>query len=511
MKRPASVRPDNIILMPYRALRQRRLPLVLRIVCHTLLLVVLALLIHAWSMGMQFKYAMRQHADALGQSFLQQTTNSASELLVAKDLLSLNILLTDLVENPLVAHAAIHGKDNRLLAEAGTVTPRRSILGDDNQGSYAAPIVIQDVPEGRLSIDLDMQQFQQPVTVSEQNLGLLMLALLILSLWLSVRLGRKISMPLLQLRLWLRDPKYPAPSTERQDEIGELARQLQLRLAPAKSAARQDIEPDFGQEEMSATGTSDKNDEPRHSRTQQSHSLRAEQTLDEDDLDFDLSAADIDHPSSPAGLRDTTERITPTTATAHPSDKSAVLAVRLVVQDPSGHLARTRQLDLLQRHADYLEQVAQLYRAKLHTLRDGSSLMLFHQRGNEQNYLTHALCCGELLRSLNHGLQAEMGMNNGVTLQLQLGLTQGEGLGALSQIDLLLSEPAQSALTLAQHSHNLLLVERLVAEDSLIRQRVRTRPVAKPTGACCVESLCDPYPGLLERQLAHLQEEHLRA
>ena len=43
MNRPASVKPDNFFLMLYRAVRQHRVPLVLRIASHTLLLVALAI------------------------------------------------------------------------------------------------------------------------------------------------------------------------------------------------------------------------------------------------------------------------------------------------------------------------------------------------------------------------------------------------------------------------------------------------------------------------------------
>ena len=222
--------------MLFHAVARRRIPLVLRIVSHTLLLVVLALLIHAWIMGLQFKHAMQEHADALGQSLLTQTAASATELLVANDILSLSVLLNNLVENPLVAYAAIHSVDNRVLAEAGSQPPR-SLL-DDDQGLYSAPIAFQEVIAGRLSLRLDMQRFQQPMTISLQNMGLLSLILLALTLVLSLRLGRRISTPLMQLRLWLRDPDFPAPGATRQDEIGDLARQLQARLVQ-DSEARQ--------------------------------------------------------------------------------------------------------------------------------------------------------------------------------------------------------------------------------------------------------------------------------
>ena len=185
--------------MLYRAVRQHRVPLVLRIASHTLLLVALALVIYAWVIGMQFKQAMEQQADALGQSLVTQTAASATDLLVANDILSLNVLLSNLVKNPLVAHAAIYSVDNRVLAESGT-RPQHSLLGDD-KGLYSTPISFQEVIAGHLRISLDMQQFQQPMTISLQSMGLLSLILLALALVLSMRLGRQLSTPLLQLRL----------------------------------------------------------------------------------------------------------------------------------------------------------------------------------------------------------------------------------------------------------------------------------------------------------------------
>src|SRR5690606_4610716 len=113
VNRPTPVKPDNFFLLIFHALRQRRVPIALRIVSHSLLLVALALVIYAWVMGMQFKQAMQQQADALGQSLTAQTAASATELLVSNDILSLNVLLNNLVKNPLVAHAAIYSVDNR--------------------------------------------------------------------------------------------------------------------------------------------------------------------------------------------------------------------------------------------------------------------------------------------------------------------------------------------------------------------------------------------------------------
>ncbi|MGN5727350.1 hypothetical protein ACNQOS_19170, partial [Acinetobacter calcoaceticus] len=67
--------------------------------------------------------------------------------------------------------------------------------------------------------------------------GLISLILLILALYFSLRLGRQISTPLLQLRVWLRDPDNPAPGAELQNELGDLARDLEERLVPEKPPA----------------------------------------------------------------------------------------------------------------------------------------------------------------------------------------------------------------------------------------------------------------------------------
>ncbi|UPQ82337.1 AhpA/YtjB family protein [Pseudomonas knackmussii] len=517
MNRPASVKSDNFFLLIYRALRQRRIPLVLRVASHTLLLVALALIIYAWVMGMQFKHAMEQQADALGQSLITQTAASATDLLVANDILSLNVLLSNLVKNPLVAHAAVYSVDNRVLAESGS-RPQRNLLGDE-EGLYSTPISFQEVIAGHLRISLDMHQFQQPMTISLQSMGLLSLILLALALTLSMRLGRQLSLPLMQLRLWLRDPDDPAPGAGRQDEIGDLARQLQARLVP--EVPEPEIELDDSMQDMYSTHIEVPANAPvaDYERVETGFDDR----LEDDDVDLNSAktavagafAPDDDDPfdTDPPFSEAKPQQPAPVTLAPAPSvtaGKGGVLAIQLGAQEQLRRLPRAQLTELLQRYRDCLQQAATLYQAELHTLNDGSSLMLFHSQDDEQNYLTHAICCGELMRALGHALQIEVA-DSGITLQLQLGLTQGDGLYDLSQGDLLLSEPAQAALAMSQHSRNLLLVERSIGEDNLIRQRARIRPIASPEGACCVERLLEPYPSLLERQLARMHELRSRS
>ena len=387
------------------------------------------------------------------------------------------------------------------------------MLGE-TEGLYSTPITFQEVIAGQLRISLDMQQFQQPMTISLQSMGILSVILLALTLSLSMRLGRHISTPLLQLRVWLRDPDDPAPGAGRQDEIGDLARQLQARLVPEKPEPQAfddepyaddsddyldepfDQEPDFQVPNLREPDFDDLDEqEPAPAGPNADGALEEDpfaelRVEDEDQDDFDQAPAPVCAPVA-----------------SNEPQPSAVLAIQLGAQEQLRRLPRARLLELLQHYRDCLDQAAALYQAELHTLSDGSSLMLFHRQDSGEDYLTHALCCGELMRALGHALQIEVA-DSGITLQLQLGLTLGEDLLDLSQGDLLLSETAQNALALSQHSRNLLLVERSVADDPLVRQCARIRAIASPQGACCVERLLEPYPSLLERQLARMHESH---
>lgn len=490
MNRPAPVKPDNLFVLLLNALRRLRVPIGVRIVSHSLLLVVAVMLTFAWVFNLQGREVIRQQSEAVGESLKYQAVASASELLASNDLLSLKVMLDNLVGNPLVAHAAIYGIDNRLVAEAGRRPPPG--LFERSEGVFSAPITHQEVAAGRLQLSLDMAAFQRPLHVSLQNFGLLGAILLILTLFLSLSLGRRLSTPLLQLRLWLRAPDPQVPCIEQMDEIGDLARQLGQRLAPPAPPAEEPEEP---AEEL-FEGLENLLDERQPSapaRPAAPHAARRA-ALDDDEAELDAAAL---------GLDDDDELLAAPAASL-PVVHSAVLVVQLGRQEElQRRLPPPRLLELLQRYRDGLEQAARLYHANLLRLSDGSSLLLLHSNQSGEDYLNRALCCGELLRALGHALQLEVA-DCGLTVQLQLSLSQGEGLYGLPAGELLQQDACLSALALNRHSRNLLLLDPSLGSDPGMSARARIRPLATPPGASCIEQLREPLAARLAPQLEQL-------
>lgn len=452
--------------MSHASAQPRGASITSRITGSVLLTISICLLTFAWVMHTQLQWSVQQQANALAQTLLQQTRSATESALSADDTLSVAVLLRELVENPYVSHAALYSVDNRIIAEAGK-RPKAT----RSSGFYSQQLTFQDVVVGSLHLHIDTRKLQEPLTTSLQTMAALGVILLILAAFIAVHLGRSVARPLQSLSNWLINPAPPAPHIKRGDEIGLLARQLnQYFLQDTQNAQiptledTQDIAP-------VATNLSSK------------------------------SATALDQ----AG-RNAAENLTPPLLRATPAPThNAVLAVELGSMEQLRQLPHERLAELLKKYHNVLEHSASLYHGRLHTLADGRSLIVFSSE--QPDYQRNAMCCGELLRAFGHALQLEVA-DSDITLQVQLGLSAGPAASNASLGELLLSDSAQTALTLSQHSRNLLLLSSDLAQDSSISTYARIRPVAKPEHASCLESMLSPYPAMLQEQLHNLQEQY---
>ncbi|MEX1198998.1 MAG: AhpA/YtjB family protein [Pseudohongiellaceae bacterium] len=104
------------------------------------------------------RYQLEQQTDSLGATLANQTALLATELVLSNDLISLNVLLTELTRSPAVSQAAVFTVDDQVLAISGPSASRAPNREPGRTGSYVAPIALQDSVAGYVRVYLDQQQ-----------------------------------------------------------------------------------------------------------------------------------------------------------------------------------------------------------------------------------------------------------------------------------------------------------------------------------------------------------------
>ena len=141
MSRPTSTS-DNLFLRCYANLRRRSLTLAGALPLMVLAPMLLMLILLLWLGKVQLNQDIAQQADRTGSALARQISASAAEPLAAEDRLSLNMLLAQWAQNPMIAHVSLYSPNNRLLAEAGSEPPRH--LRAPGQGRYPAAVHLQE-------------------------------------------------------------------------------------------------------------------------------------------------------------------------------------------------------------------------------------------------------------------------------------------------------------------------------------------------------------------------------
>jgi len=123
--------------------------------------------------------ALQQQADGLGDTLARQTALLVTELVLANDRISMNVLLNELTRNTPIAQVAVFSVDNQVIAIAGPSTARVSITGGSPDSTYIAPIALQDSVAGYVRINLDHNDL---TASTRQNNGLLLAAMVLMLL-----------------------------------------------------------------------------------------------------------------------------------------------------------------------------------------------------------------------------------------------------------------------------------------------------------------------------------------
>lgn len=511
---------DNLFLRGHASLRNKQLKLPGKLILLALLPLLLMFVLVLWFGQVQLQRDIATQADRTGSELARQIATLVADPLAANDTLSLNIILAQWAQSPLVAHTSLTAADsNRIVAQAGRKPSADSLA--PGQGQFIAAVHFQDELIGQLHLSLAQAPFAAPSANLLQRLIWSLVLLIVVAGLIAWRLGAGMRRVLGGLGNWYGDSGIAPPGMSRSDELGDLARRFaERRIVDLPPLPEPEPEPEPEVEIFDEALLEDQHPvaEPDNVTADIVESTAEDQPEREvDDVDIDaltsdgLTTAADTTPVAPIDTEDAeaaamlSEQLDELPKPVDmPAPASTVLAIRLGNQHTLHRLPRPRLLGLLERYREQLEQASYACGGQLHTLQDGTSLVFFHPSDTDQ--LGDALCCGELMRVLGHELQVQIA-DTGVALHLQIALCHAS-LADIAPDDLAEQVPdCGQMLDRMQYSRNLLLLDAELANDALIRDRAVVRRLATPPGIYCVERLREPYQAQLEQQLDSLGKQ----
>ena len=506
---------DNLFLRGHASLRNKQLKLPGKLILLVVLPLVLMFVLVLWFGQVQLQRDIATQADRTGSELARQIATLVADPLAANDTLSLNIILAQWAQSPLVAHTSLSVADsNRIVAQAGRKPSTDNLA--PGQGEFIAAVHFQDELIGQLHLSLAKAPFAAPSADLVQRLVWSLVLLIIVAGLIAWRLGAGMRRVLAGLGNWYGDSGIAPPGLRRSDELGDLARRLAERRIidlPPLPEPEPEPEPEVF-DEVLLDDPQPAADQDRFAADELEPLADYQQDTDpESNIQVDETIIDApappDTPPAPetdSADSDTAEQLNeqldelpePPIAVA---PASTVLAIRLGNQHTLHRLPRPRLLGLLERYREQLEQASLACGGQLHTLQDGTSLVFFHPAPGDQ--FGNALCCGELMRVFGHELQIQIA-DTGIALHLQIALCHTPCADiAADDLAEQVSDCAQM-LDRLQYSRNLLLMDAELAGDELVRDRAVVRRLASPAGIYCVERLREPYQQQLERRLNSL-------
>ena len=317
------------------------------------LLIVLAMCVFWIINSYHTRSVLQQQSDALGNTLAQQTAVQLTELLLANDLISINVVLGSLVEDSIISEIAVLNVDNDIVALAnGTPSARTPLFPlpvsfPVVHSEYSATIRLANSTAGSVQLILDTSYIE---TVLADNLALTLGATLVLILaahfFTSIYYQYLVSFPANLLAYGISNIRKgeidTCPEPENNTEISNAIRQFN---ATAEFLAQNTFLQNFSADEQAEPGNG-----------------------------FDIAP----------GLQST-----------------SLLLVRLAnFEFLSSTLDDTLMVKMLNKLYYMTGKIAQLYSGDIFYCHDGEILVNFNERRVKEEQAFYAICAGQLFLQL---------------------------------------------------------------------------------------------------------------
>jgi class 3 adenylate cyclase/uncharacterized membrane protein affecting hemolysin expression len=331
------------------------------------LLLILILVAFWLALKLQLQQTVAQQTDTLGKILARQTADSVTELVLANDVLGLNVVVNQLAREDGVANITISDVDGRQL----TSTALQGITKEDGSAPYMAPVMLQGAIAGYVALSLDDSFLSNPVTRPDAVFFIIIGAGLVLVLAASHAIAAQVTTPLHELVQMTEADENTDPDSlvvNRRDEFGL----LQQRIADLVWRQRE---------------------------------------LEEQ---IDVIGAPREDPEDTSGLK--AERRTVT-----------LLYVQVANSAKALDLLHPGTLStLLQQYQFYLRQAARLYRGVVVRVNGDSALVAFDTRRCQDEHAFDALCCAQLFMRLMQKVAEDQRARKAQALEFCVGVFSGD-------------------------------------------------------------------------------------
>lgn len=433
-------------------------------------LLVLVLAAFWLSLKLQLEQTLSRQTDTLGEILAKQTADSITELVLANDLLGLNVVLNQLAGEPGVESITIKDVDGKVLVATTAAEAQ------DSGPAYIAPITLQDAVAGTVSLHLDESLRNNPVAQPHALFYWTIVAGVVLvsvTAWaLSSHLLQPLQDLLEQTDIDRQDEELPEIAVTRTDEIG----QVQQRVLELVSRQRE--------------------------------------------LETHIEAIGLPDPALEESSGSKPER-----------RMATLLAVQVVNSNMALELLHPATLStLLQQYQYYLRQAARLYRGTVNRINGDTMLVSFDIRQCQEEHAFNAICCAQLFLSLMQKVAASQRARNAQALDFSVAIHSGpvyfspvwtkqRSEGDKPRAESAIGKPVELAVELLAHSQpdNILVSELSydLAEGNTRLETDDTRQLS--VGAdnltfitYSLSAATGNHHELLERQCQHLLPEALR-
>jgi membrane protein len=334
---------------------------------------------------------LQLQADEVGNTLATQTADAIRELILANDLLGLNVVVGQLVETASIGQITVFDVDQEILTRAGNA-PANTFYST----IYQADISLQDAVAGSVQLELDLSQLVTNLNGSRYYFWSILLFGLLLTISLSLALASYITGPINQLITALENPDEAALAEPTgSDEISRLQKACKLLL--------------------------DKYQENR---------------------DYQLNLGGMLKPATTHEL------------TRSRKIMASLLVVKVVNVHTAIELLHPNTFSrLLNEYHQYLRQAAKIYGGSLHRYTGESITVSFDSHRCGEDHSLNSICCGQLFLALMKKIYQRHKNEKGQALQFRLAIHSGETFfNVESESEVLLGKSLETVYFLSKQS-----------------------------------------------------------